>query len=119
MIRALASGLFALVWASAALAHPIMTGSSPVRSSTVSKSPKEIRVAFAEAVNAKESSFTLTGADEKTFKLGPARSDPANPKAIIVPVLETLPSGAYAVRWIVASAGHAKVPGLMRFKVGS
>ncbi|HWA21944.1 MAG TPA: copper resistance protein CopC [Caulobacterales bacterium] len=96
-----------------------MTESSPVHGSFLAQSPKEIRVAFAENMIAKNSTFSLEDSNQKTFRLGPAPGDPANPTAIIVPVLDPLPAGMYFVRWKVASAKHANVPGVLRFRVGS
>lgn len=114
--RLVLAGLAALMAVPAA-AHPRLTASTPGRAAVVKAPPREIRVSFHEAVDARGSAFQIADAAGKAYRLGPPRADPRDAKSLVVPVQDRLPAGAYVVRWTVASAGHAVVPGLLRFQV--
>ncbi|MEZ4456275.1 MAG: copper resistance protein CopC [Gemmatimonadales bacterium] len=95
--------------------HNRLVKSDPAADSTV-KSPRAIRLWFAEKVDAKLSSITVMTADSTKVDAGKARTTD-DPKSIAVDLAAPLGAGAYQVVWRTAGDdGHA-VRGRFRFSV--
>ena len=81
--------------------HNRLVKAEPAVEGTVSASPKQIRLWFKEAPEAKVSGITLLsvrGKDSTAVPLGPVHGTDA-PTSIAADLPKPIPSGRYAVRW--------------------
>lgn len=108
-------GVAAALQAAGASAHPRFMASSPARGAVVA-APEVITLSFSEAVRPEGSTFQLSDAAARPVRLGPVSKGGAD-STLVIPVVRPLAPGAYILKWRVASAGHAAVPGLLRFQV--
>jgi methionine-rich copper-binding protein CopC len=103
----------AFLFSSQAFAHAFLTTASPAVGSTVSHSPKQVRLNFTEGLEAAFSSVHITGP-------GGAR-DFGRPriagKKMIVPVLRPLAPGVYRVVWHATALDTHKTQGSFNFTI--
>ena len=98
--------------------HNRLTKSIPGADETVGQSPKEIRLWFAEKVQAPFSSIGLLAADSSKIEIGKAHTTD-DPLSIAAEVTKPLAAGKYVVVWRTAGDdGHA-VRGKFAFMVGN
>lgn len=110
-LAALAAPATAMAW------HNHLTKSTPAADETVAQSPKEIRLWFAEKVQAPFSSVSLLTADSTKVETGKAHGTD-DPLSIATEVAKPLAAGRYTVIWRTAGDdGHA-VRGRFAFTVG-
>jgi methionine-rich copper-binding protein CopC len=121
----LRAGIFALAaipglmlaGGSPALAHAMLVTAVPADQASASPAPKELRLTFSEGIELAFSTVDVTGPDDAVVEEGTLSLDPANGKALVVPLAAPLASGAYEVSWsVVASDGH-KSSGTYTFTV--
>jgi copper transport protein len=116
--RRLAIALAALcAWPALASAHPVLVASSPALGTTAAAPPREVRLAFAVAVEAELLRAQVTGPGGEVVS-GAPRLEAGDPSVVVVPVVAGRP-GRYLARWRVLSGdGH---PGIGRgaFAVGT
>lgn len=112
-----------LTLATAAMAQPTLTASSPAQNAVVAKAT-EIALSFSEPVNAKATSVELvmTSMPGMTmhdpmriggYKLAPA----ADGKALTVKFGAPLPKGGYSLAWKTAGKDGQRASGALRFTV--
>jgi copper resistance protein C len=116
MNRALIAATFAalgFLFSSQAFAHAFLTTASPAVGSTVSHTPKQIRLNFTEELEPVFSSIHISGP-------GGAR-DFGKPriagKEMVVPVLRPLAPGDYRVVWHATAVDTHKTQGSFSFTV--
>lgn len=89
-------------------AHAVVRLSEPAQGAVLNASPKEIRIAFNEKVEAMFTSATLKNAAGATVTKDKARLDPADAAVLRLPV-PVLAPGKYTVKWnAVGSDGHRR-----------
>lgn len=103
----------AFVWPCVALAHAALLQATPPVGSTVSTSPREVRLTFSEGV---EKSFSAAEVSAANGERIPARSR-VEGSEIIVPLSTRLPPGVYRVNWHVLSVDGHRTSGDFRFEV--
>lgn len=117
--------------ATSAVAHPTLKSAvpaadsnAPPKNSTVitkdktGAAPDEIRLMFSEAVIAKMSGIVLKDGAGKPVTTGSSRTDPKDPKQLVVPVPSPLAPGRYNVTWHAVSEDTHRVKGEYNFTVG-
>ncbi len=103
--------------ATAIALHNHLIKSTPTSDETVGRSPKEVRLWFAEKVQAQFSSIGLLAADSSKIEIGKAHATD-DPLSIAADVTKPLAAGKYTVVWRTAGDdGHA-VRGRFAFTVG-
>ena len=108
--------IVAMLWGSAAYAHPQLQSAEPAAGGTTA-SPKQIKITFNENVMAQFSSVEVKDQAGKMIPTGKATVDPANKKQLVVPVNEPLPPGDYKVEWHAVSDDTHRVKGSYSFSV--
>jgi methionine-rich copper-binding protein CopC len=96
-------------------AHPRLVSSNPLASSTVT-APKELKLAFSEALIPQFSGLQIRDSKEQIIKTGKAATSPDG-KQLIVPLTTSLKPGTYQVNWHVTSVDTHRVQGHHTFKV--
>jgi hypothetical protein len=87
--------------------HNHLTKSTPRADATVTSSPPEIRLWFAEKPEPALSTITLVAPDSSRVELGKVRATD-DPLSVTADVRRTLRPGKYLVRWKTAGKdGHA------------
>ena len=112
-ISGLAFAIVAALYANVAAAHAVLVGSSPADGSRLSQAPKEIRLSFNEAIEARFSTVTVTRGDGKKVQTGGASS---NARDLVVSLPSLLP-GKYQVRWQATSADSHRIQGSFGFEI--
>src|SRR5579862_5763987 len=108
--------LAALAAPGAAFAHAILLRTSPVNHAVLAHSPREIRIAFDDAIRLGAGNAAVANASGASVLDG--RPKVAG-RSVILPLRARLPQGAYSARWsIVAEDGHRE-QGVLAFVVGS
>ena len=99
--------------------HSQLVSSSPGAGQVVATSPTQIRLVFSEPIEGRYTSLDLLDGTGKQLLGGVGSVDPADPNALIVQVVDPLPSGVYSLNWRAVSAadGHA-TNGFLSFGVG-
>ena len=115
----LALSVLLLVAAGTATAHSQLVSSSPGAGQVVATSPTQIRLVFSEPIEGRYTSLDLLDGTGKQLLGGVGSVDPADPNALIVQVVDPLPSGVYSINWraVSASDGHS-TNGFLSFGVG-
>ena len=99
-----------------AMAHAIVTKSSPANNAQVVRTPREVTITFNEKVEKLFSTATLADDSGKAISTPKAQIDPANPAKLRLTV-PALASGKYLVKWTaVGGDGHRRT-GDIRFTV--
>jgi len=113
----LALGLTQAVWA-----HSFIDHCTPEAGSTVAQPPKEIRCVFSEAVDAKQTKFTVTDAGGAAVDNADLKSDPNDKDAkTVVITLNTakVTGGIYTVKWQTVSEDGDATDGQWQFSVSA
>jgi methionine-rich copper-binding protein CopC len=105
-----------MVYAGIAAAHAVLVSSSPANGSMLTQAPKEIRLSFNEAIEARFSSVTLTKSDGRKVQTGRASSEGQKHSDLVVSV-PALEPGKYQVRWQATSADSHRIQGNYAFEV--
>jgi methionine-rich copper-binding protein CopC len=108
--------IVAALYANIASAHAVLVSSNPANGSILSQPPREIRLSFNEAIEARFSSVRLTRSDGKNVQTGGSSSDPQKRSDLVVP-LTPLQPGKYQVRWQATSADSHRVQGSFGFEI--
>ena len=93
----LALSVLLLVAAGTATAHSQLVSSSPGAGQVVATSPTQIRLVFSEPIEGRYTSLDLLDGTGKQLLGGVGSVDPADPNALIVQVVDPLPSGVYSI----------------------
>jgi methionine-rich copper-binding protein CopC len=101
------------------LAHSQLVSSSPGTGQVVAASPATIRLIFSEPIEGRYTSLDVLDGTGKVLLEGVGSVDPADPNALVVQVVDALPSGVYSINWRAVSAadGHS-TNGFLSFGVG-
>ena len=115
----LALSILLVAAAGTATAHSQLVSSSPGAGQVVATSPAQIRLVFSEPIEGRYTSLDLLDGSGKQLLGGVGSVDPADPNALIVQVVDPLPSGVYSINWraVSASDGHS-TNGFLSFGVG-
>lgn len=105
------------LFGSAAYAHPEFQSAEPAAGVAMTTSPKQIRITFNESVIPQFCGVEVKDQTGKVISTGKAATDPANKKALVVPVKELLPPGDYKVEWHAVSDDTHRVKGSYSFSV--
>jgi copper resistance protein C len=114
---AFASSCALIACGSSAEAHALLKSATPAVGSTVSASPKEIRINFSEGVEPRFSGLTLTAQSGASAPVGKSSVDPADSSTMITPVAEPLKPGVYTVNWHAVAVDTHKTQGSFQFTV--
>lgn len=115
-LRHLAAAIVLAAGSTAAMAHALVTSSSPVQGAALAAAPREVTITFNEKVEKLFSTATLTSAAGATLSRAKATVDPDNPAMLRLPVPELGP-GKYIVKWTaVGNDGHRR-SGDIRFSI--
>lgn len=107
-VKQIATAALLVLASGGALAHALVTSSSPAQGAVLSAGPKEITITFNEKVEKLFSNATLKNAAGVKMGSAKARVDPANPALLRLPVPALVP-GKYVVKWTaVGSDGHRR-----------
>lgn len=102
-----AAALLALA-STGAMAHALVTKSSPGQGAVLDAAPQEVTITFNEKVEKLFSTATLTNAAGATLSTAKAKVDAANP-ALLRLAVPALGPGQYVVKWTaVGSDGHRR-----------
>lgn len=115
----LALSVLVVVAAGTAVGHSQLVSSSPGAGQVVATSLAQIRLVFSEPIEGRYTSLDLLDGAGKQLLGGVGSVDPADPNALIVQVVDPLPSGVYSINWRAVSAadGHS-TNGFLSFGVG-
>ena len=108
--------IVATLYAGFAAAHAVLVSSSPAGGSVLNQAPKEIRLSFNEAVEARFSNVTLTRSDGRKVQTGRAASD-AQKRSDLVVSMPALQPGKYQVKWQATSADSHRIQGNFGFEI--
>ena len=97
--------------------HNRLVKSTPADKATVSTTPKEIRLWFAEKPEPALSRITLMTADSTPVATSKVRKTD-DPLSIAADVTGPLPAGPYLVRWRTSGTDGHVIQGTFRFSVG-
>lgn len=106
-----------LASSSPAFAHAELESATPAEGEELAQAPGEVRLSFAEPVEATFSPIEVYDSDGDRVDGDDARSDPNDPSTVVASVREGLPAGSYTVRWSVTSADGDPVSGEYAFSV--
>ena len=107
-----------IIAAAPALAHAELASATPAEGESLGQAPTEVRLTFAEPVEAAFSPIEVYDAEGNRVDGDDARSDPGDPSVVVASLQEGLPAGSYTVRWTVTSADGDPVSGEYSFSVG-
>ena len=118
IIRTLVLASFGLAAASApAFAHAHLKSATPAIGSTVQTAPTELDLKFSEGLNLKFTGVKLTGPAKTAVATGAAALGAGDDTTLVVPVSDTLGTGAYTVAWHALSTDGHKTNGTYTFTV--
>ena len=112
----LAAGALLALASAGAMAHAVVTASSPARGAALDAAPQEITITFNEKVEKLFSSATLTNAAGATVSTAKARVDPSNP-AVLRLAVPALATGKYVVKWTAVGTDGHRLKGDIGFSV--
>jgi methionine-rich copper-binding protein CopC len=98
----------------AVLAHAHLKRSEPADQSVVAEAPKNLTIAFNEAVTV--TALTIQKGDGKPQPLGPLAKEAAKQQSYALPALAP---GSYIVKWRAMSDDKHLMSGKLTFKVGT
>ncbi len=110
------SAMLFLAWQSTASAHAFLDHADPKVGSTVTGSPKELKLWFTQELEPAFSTVEVHDAGDKQVDNKDAHLDDKN-KTLLVVSLPTLPPGTYTVSWHVVSADTHKTQGHFEFTI--
>jgi methionine-rich copper-binding protein CopC len=99
-----------------ARAHAMLESAMPPVGSRVTSAPAALTLSFSEALEARFSTVRVTTASGSVVNGGPIRTDPADPRQLIVP-LQKLDADTYTVTWRAVSVDDHKTRGSYHFSV--
>lgn len=110
---------------SAATAHPVLESSSPPSDKArgvgapadAGGALKMVELDFSEPVLAKFSGAVIEDGDGRKVALGPAGTDAADAKRLVVPLASPLPPGRYTVEWHAVAEDTHRVKGRYSFTI--
>ncbi|MBE0703629.1 MAG: copper homeostasis periplasmic binding protein CopC [Afipia sp.] len=108
--------MVAVLCGGGAYAHPELQLAEPA-AGAATVSPKQIKIAFNEAIIARFSGVQLKDKTGKAIPTGKSATDPANKKLLLVPITEKLAPGDYKVEWYAVSDDTHRVKGSYVFSV--
>lgn len=117
--RLVSFGLIAvatLAMAGQAFAHAHLKTSTPADKSNVAAAPAAVTLSFTEGLNLKFSGVEVTGPQKAVVKTGDAALTDHD-KGLTVPLVGTLPPGAYTVEWHALSIDGHKTTGAFSFTI--
>lgn len=117
LAAAFAASVALIAGAPSAQAHALLKSATPAVGSTVSASPKEIRINFSEGVEPRFSGLTLTTQSGASAPVGKSSVDPTDSSTLITPVPEALKPGVYTVTWHAVAIDTHKTQGSFQFTV--
>ncbi len=94
-------------------AHASLDRASPPAGSTVATAPREVRMWFTEALEARFSAAQLRSSAGAVIAVG--RVDPNNPKQVVI-MVPALAPGSYRVHWKAVSADTHRIEGDFGFE---
>lgn len=97
-------------------AHAHLEKSQPAAGSK-SAEVREIRLAFSEPLEAKLCKISLEDREDRAVVEPAAQADPADGKALVLQLFESLPPGEYKVTWVVVAADGHRMRGAFAFVV--
>jgi copper(I)-binding protein len=109
---------FLLATTSVALAHAHLQKAVPPVESTVTQPPREVAIAFTEAVEPRFSSIEVTNATAKRMDTGQPHIANGDARLLAVAV-QALPPGTYTVAWHATSVDTHKTDGSYHFTVAA
>ncbi len=115
----LGTGIGLVLAATAAIAHPKLTSSTPAADGMERTVPREIRLNFSEGVIAKFSGLELQDEGGKSVATGSPAVNPTDKKQLVVPLNAPLTAGKYRVLWHAVSEDTHRVKGEYTFTVGN
>jgi hypothetical protein len=95
----------------------VLKQAGPAPGSTVTTSPKAIRIQFNEAVELAFTGIELKNAAGEMQKVGSAALNPKDKAQLIVPVNGELASGKYTVSWHAVGDDTHKTEGSFNFEL--
>jgi copper transport protein len=98
-----------------AVRHTRLVSSEPAKDTTLTESPRQVRLVFSEPIEAKLSRITIIRSDSTSIALA-VSGDPRNVRALIAPA-EGLAPGAYRVAWRIVSADGHPIEGSYVFRI--
>ncbi len=99
-----------------AQAHAMLVSAEPAANSLLAASPTRVRLVFSEELDPSLAHLSVVSSDGSTRTLA-VHGDPRDVRALIAPV-DSLPNGAYRLRWRVVSADGHPVEGSYAFSIG-
>ena len=105
--------------ATPALAHAELESATPADGETLGQAPTEVRLSFAEPVEAAFSPVEVYGPDGARVDGDDGGLDPNDPSVVVASLQPGLPAGAYTVQWTVTSADGDPVSGEYSFGVSA
>lgn len=115
--RAIVTTAALAVAVSAAGAHPRLKAAGPAPGSTVTASPKAIRIEFTEGVELAFSSIELKNGAGQAQPVGAPALNPKDKAQLIVPVNGELAPGKYTVSWHAVGDDTHKQEGSFDFEL--
>jgi methionine-rich copper-binding protein CopC len=100
-----------------AAAHARLIQATPRVGSTVSVSPRELRLFFSESIAPAQSSVSLSARDGRAVTLGPLSLNAKDHRVVVVALPTTLPSGRYRVAWSMTSTDAHQTYGDFTFNL--
>ncbi len=107
------------VAATPALAHAELESATPAEGQQLEQAPSEVRLSFAEPVEAAFSPIEVYDSEGNRVDGDDARSDPNDASVVAASLQEGLPAGSYTVEWTVTSADGDPVSGEYSFNVAA
>lgn len=117
MLRSALIVLASVLATPAALAHAHLTKQNPAANAEVTTSPQALTLNFSEGVEPGFSGATLTGPNKELIKTGKATRNEQDKTQLIIPLVQSLETGKYAVDWHVVSVDGHKTKGQYSFSV--
>lgn len=105
------------VAASPAFAHAELESAAPSEGEELGRAPGEVRLSFAEPVEAAFSPMEVYDSEGNRVDGDDARLDPNDPSVVVASLQRGLPAGSYTVEWAVTSVDGDPVSGEYSFSV--
>lgn len=112
-----AMALAAPLAATAASAHALLDHATPGVGTTVSGSPREIRIFFTQGVVPAFSHVHVVSATGTSIPTSKVVTDPSDPSVLIARLGRALGPGTYSVSWYVVSVDTHTTQGTYNFTV--
>jgi copper transport protein len=102
----------------AASAHAYLIKTSPPASVVLNSPPRDVALAYDEAVEPRFAVISVTDAGGQQETTGPVSRSPSNPDMLVVPLRPRLPEGWYLIYWRAISVDGHPVQGAFTYAVG-